>query len=243
MTAPRHAVSVALAVLALGCAAPPPTALRLVRDSGEWRTAREDVDAIWSRRPRRPYALEVEGQLTGRGIASPRQRGVVAVCPGRGARLALLGVGGVVAWDLWISEDEVLSFEPLSGRRRRARLTDGDALAAAGRLLSLWLVTASPPRALAATAGSRERRIWLQGRSGIVELRRTGRELVLVAATAGGAHLLRIDGADLAPVAGRAARFEAPGGALSLELRTRVVVERPPDERLCDDPDRGGVAL
>jgi hypothetical protein len=224
----------------LACAAPPvapwvhPTAV-------EWREASEGLDRFRAELPASPYTVLVSTTLrdprSGRVLDG---RGALAVAPGRGLRMVLVGVAGSTLLDAWVTRSAWRIAVPAASMVRRG---GGTAPAALPVAFLRWWFLARFAGELFASRVQPDERLWLvRDRAAVVELRigRCDRGTRLVArrrtVDAGDESVEECRRAAI-PSAGDTVRYADRTSGLEVTFAVEGVTPEPPDPAAFRDPD------
>jgi hypothetical protein len=233
-----------LASLDLGCASPMPPPW-VHPTAAEWRVAADRLDTLRRGLPRSPYTAVVTTVLrepkSGRTVDG---RGAIAVMPGQGIRMVLVGPAGATMLDAWVTPSQWrIAVPAVSLVRRGGREAPGDLPIA---FLRWWFFARFEGSLFASKALSAESLWLLRDGGAVVELRRlacgAGERIAATRRERGRAEHVDECRAHTAPSPGDAIHYVDESSGLEVDLAVEAVVGAPPDPAAFRDPDDDGDA-
>lgn len=226
----------------LGCARPP-VAAWVHPTAAEWREAAAELDGLRAERPARPYTVLVSTTLreprSGRVLDG---RGALAVAPGLGLRMILVGAAGATLLDAWVTPTAWRIAVPAASIVRR-----GGAIAPSTLPVGFlrWWFLARFSGGLFAARVRPEERLWLvRDGTAVVELRlgRCARGVRIAAArrTTGvprESESVEECRAGAVPTAGDRVRYTDESSGLEVSFGVEGLASEPPDPAAFRDPD------
>jgi hypothetical protein len=225
----------------LGCA-PPPVPLWVHPTPAEWREASTGLDHLRAELPASPYTVLVSTTLrdprSGRVLDG---RGALAVAPGLGLRMILVGVAGATLLDAWVTPSAWRIAVPAASIVRRGGATAPATLPVA---FLRWWFLARFAGGLFASRARPDERLWLvRDGDAVVELRlaRCERGTQVVArrrtADAGESESVVECRAGAIPSAGDTVGYADARSGLEVTFAVEGVASQPPDPAAFRDPD------
>lgn len=257
----RGAVTLALALGAVGCApAPLPTggfygtsartargneAATLAPVTGlEWRVARARLARMRAATPSRPFVerirIAIVDPRTGRAYEA---RGALAISPNQAARLLLLGPGGATALDVWVTKDRFRFAVPAMRFQKRGGADPNEAVGLPIGLLRWWFLSPLGGRLLVGRASPEESAWLLRDGPATITVRTDGSRVAAIRREGDRYEGIEWIGAGVLPRAGARGRYVEDRFGLRVDVLVEEVLTAEPDPAAFLDPDERGTEL
>jgi hypothetical protein len=228
-----------LASFDLACA-PPPSPRWIHPTEAQWRVAEQRLDVLRSALPHLPYTAVVTTVL--RDPQSGRRmdgRGAIAVAPGEGIRMILLGGAGATLLDAWVTPSRWRIAVPMLSIVRRGGAEAPPDLPIA---FLRWWFFARFEGSLFASSIAQAEWLWLvRDGDAVVELRllEGGARERIAATRRDRGRTEHVDEwrAQAAPAPGDSVRYVDEGSGLEVDLAVEELTRAPPDPAAFRDPD------
>jgi hypothetical protein len=232
-----------MGILACDLACAPPSVPPWVHPTpAEWREASAGLDQFRAALPAAPYTVLVSTTLrdprSGRVIDG---RGALAVAPGLGLRMILVGVAGATLLDAWVTPNAWRIAVPAASIVRRGGVTSPPTLPVA---FLRWWFLGRFAGGLFASRLRPDERLWLvRDDDAVVELRlgrcERGTRLLARRRTADGSDRESVAECRAAaiPSAGDTVRYADETSGLEVTFAVEGIASEPPDPAAFRDPD------
>lgn len=226
-------------MLALTAACAPDRApIAVALTTHEWATARAGIDEQKRLLPAKPYAetvrVVVNDPRTGHVIEA---RGVIAVSPGKAARMIVVGPGGMTALDLWVTPARFRFVVPALHLERRGGTDAGDSLGLPVGMLRWWFVSPLAGRLLSAESDATSKRWTLKDHEAVVSLRVSAERSRYRATRRERGRLEEIDTNAIVPAAGTHGRYVDHANHVTIDVFVEAMSPNEPAPEAFADPD------